>query len=260
MGYAHLGQPGPTEVTDHDQDLGIEATQAIQFFRSTYLLCSGPGGSQVACDDNSVPLVAERPTGSASSLVAQRRAPTSAGWPRRSRSAAGSARASPLRASAGWSRVRCPRHVPIPRRRCRSSFVLTRLAPTDSMLSCWNMRRTGGASSRVPPLRSSSSSLSDGESASGSCGSTTRDGEWTSLLRRKGLLGRHGLRPAGAAGPPLRVRYLRDSVELYDGDFTRIDPSAHDPAWAGRVGNNGTTATSSTSLTGSLRQSRFRAM
>src|SRR5207249_8390980 len=34
---------------------------------------------------------------------------------------------------------------------------------------------------------------------------------------------------------------VRDSVETYDGDFTRIDPSAHDPAWSGFAANRGTT-------------------
>ena len=41
---------------------GIEATQAIQFFRSTHPLCPGPGASRIGCPDNSVPMVAERPT------------------------------------------------------------------------------------------------------------------------------------------------------------------------------------------------------
>jgi hypothetical protein len=34
---------------------------------------------------------------------------------------------------------------------------------------------------------------------------------------------------------------LHESEELYDGDFTRIDPSAHDATWPGFAGNNGTT-------------------
>jgi len=34
---------------------------------------------------------------------------------------------------------------------------------------------------------------------------------------------------------------VHESEELYDGDFTRIDPSAHDSTWPGFAGNNGTT-------------------
>ena len=34
---------------------------------------------------------------------------------------------------------------------------------------------------------------------------------------------------------------VADSVVLYDGDFTRIDPSAHDTMWPGYAGNRGTT-------------------
>ncbi|HEY1347195.1 MAG TPA: hypothetical protein VGF54_19580 [Streptosporangiaceae bacterium] len=34
---------------------------------------------------------------------------------------------------------------------------------------------------------------------------------------------------------------VADSVEVYDGDFTRIDPSAHDTTWPGYAGNRGTT-------------------
>lgn len=34
---------------------------------------------------------------------------------------------------------------------------------------------------------------------------------------------------------------VRDSVELYDGEFLRIDPSAHDQSWSGNSANNGTT-------------------
>jgi hypothetical protein len=41
---------------------GIEATQAIQYFQSTHPLCPGPGASGIGCPDNSVPMVAERPT------------------------------------------------------------------------------------------------------------------------------------------------------------------------------------------------------
>ena len=34
---------------------------------------------------------------------------------------------------------------------------------------------------------------------------------------------------------------VRDSVEQYDGDFTRIDPGAHDLMWSGYAANRGTT-------------------
>jgi hypothetical protein len=34
---------------------------------------------------------------------------------------------------------------------------------------------------------------------------------------------------------------VADSVEVYDGDFTRIDPSAHDTTWPGYAANRGTT-------------------
>jgi hypothetical protein len=34
---------------------------------------------------------------------------------------------------------------------------------------------------------------------------------------------------------------VKDSVEDYDGNFTRIDPSAHDPMWPGYAANRGTT-------------------
>jgi hypothetical protein len=34
---------------------------------------------------------------------------------------------------------------------------------------------------------------------------------------------------------------VRDSIATYDGDFTRIDPSAHDTMWSGYAGNRGTT-------------------
>ena len=41
--------------------------------------------------------------------------------------------------------------------------------------------------------------------------------------------------------PTPAFRVVNDSVEDYDGDFTRIDPSAHDPNWAGYAANRGTT-------------------
>lgn len=37
------------------------------------------------------------------------------------------------------------------------------------------------------------------------------------------------------------IEVVHDSVEDYDGDFTRIDPSAHDMTWAGFAANRGTT-------------------
>jgi hypothetical protein len=37
---------------------GIEATQAIQYFKSTHPLCTAPGGTKIPCPDNSVPFVA----------------------------------------------------------------------------------------------------------------------------------------------------------------------------------------------------------
>ena len=40
----------------------IEATQAIQFCMSTLPLCTDVGGARVPCADNTVPLVAEKPT------------------------------------------------------------------------------------------------------------------------------------------------------------------------------------------------------
>lgn len=221
---------------------GIEATQAIQFFRSTHPLCSGPGGTMIACADNSVPLVAQKPvvlrlyvSGATpgSNLAGIATTPSSGAIYGSTYSIAGFggmiAPASPATRTNGATTLHI-RLRPYPVGTYRFDAIVLEYAPNSGnvvanasasiLLEFIERRRI-----RIRLVRIHYS----GRGMNVAAPSLKDFWEATDFAQR--------LLPI----PPPGFEIVRDSVETYDGDFMRIDPSAHDPMWAGRTANDGTT-------------------
>ena len=222
---------------------GIEATQAIQFFRSTHPLCPGPGGTMIACADNSVPLVAQKPvvlrlyvSGATpgANLAGIATTPSTGAIYGSTYGIAGFggmvAAASPATRTNAATTLQIRLRPSYPVGTYRFDVIVLEYAPnrgnvvasaTASILLEFIERRR----IRVRLVRIHYSGRGMNVAAP-----TLKD-FWDATDFAQRLL------PI----PPPGFEIVRDSVETYDGDFTRIDPGAHDPMWVGRTANNGTT-------------------
>jgi hypothetical protein len=221
---------------------GIEATQAIQFFRSTHPLCVGSGAAKVPCPDNGVPLVAGKPLvlrlyvsgatpGAGVGGVVSR--PTSGGTYGSTFSIAG---------TGGTVATAAP---------------AMRTDPSTTLQVVLKAQPAGTYAFDVVVLEYAPGwgSVVATATASITLSFTERRRIRVRLVRIH-YKGRGMDVPAPSARdfwdatefaqrvlpiPSPGFEIVRDSVADYDGDFTRIDPSAHDPMWAGYAANRGTT-------------------
>lgn len=221
---------------------GIEATQAIQFFRSTHPLCRSPGGTTIACSDNSVPLVAAKPTvlrlyvsgaSPGANLGGVATTPSTGGTYGSTFNVAGIggtvASAQPATRTDPATTLQVPLR-PQPVGTYRYTVIALEYAPNwgnvvSSATASIVLEFTERRRVRVRLVRIHYKGRGMDVAAP-----TLKD-FWDATDFAQRCL------PI----PPPGFEIVRDSVETYDGDFTRIDPSAHDPMWAGRAGNNGTT-------------------
>lgn len=221
---------------------GIEATQAIQFFRSTHPLCPGPGGTIIACADNTVPLVAQKQTvlrlyvsgaTPGADLGGVATTPSTGGTYGGTFNLAGIggtvASAAPASRTDPSTTLQVPLR-PQPVGTYRFNVFVLEYAPSwgnvvasasaSIVLEFIERRRI-----RIRLVRIHYTGRGLNVAAP-----TVKD-FWDGSDFAQRVM----------AIPAPGFEIMRDSVEDYDGDFTRIDPSAHDPMWAGRAANNGTT-------------------
>ncbi len=222
---------------------GIEATQAIQFFRSTHPLCPGPAGTMIACSDNTVPLMAAKPTvlrlyvsgasAPGANLGGVATTPVTGGVYGSTFDLVGLGATTASAVPANRNDPATTLQVLLrPQRAGTYSFTVIAVeyapswgkvvaAATSSIVLKFSERRRV----RVRLVRIHYTGRGMDVPAP-----TVKDFWDATDFSQRAL-------PI----PPPGFEIVRDSVETYDGDFTRIDPGAHDPTWAGRIGNNGTT-------------------
>ena len=221
---------------------GIEATQAIQFFRSTHPLCPGPGASRIGCPDNSVPMVAERPTvlrlyvsGAfpGANVGAAVTSPSTGGGYGSTFTLVGTGSMVASAAPAVRGNPATTLQValrPHPAGTYRFDVVVLEYAPNwgsavASATASITLQFTERRRIRVRLVRIHYTGRGLNVAAP-----TVKDfWDLTDFAQR--------VLPIPSPGFEL----VRESVETYDGDFTRIDPSAHDTMWPGYVANRGTT-------------------
>ena len=221
---------------------GIEATQATQFFQSTSPLCAGPAGSKVGCPDNSVPLVADKPTvlrlyvngaTPGAGVAGVVTTPSTGGVYGSTIDVVGTggmtAAASPPVRTDPSTTLQVPLR-PQPAGTHRFDVMVLEYAPnwgavvasaSDSITLQFTERRR----IRIRLVRIHYAGRGMDVPAP-----TLRD-FWDATDLGQRML------PV----PPPGFEIVRDSVETYDGNFTRIDPSSDDPAWGGRAANSGNT-------------------
>ena len=220
---------------------GVEATQSTQFFGSAFLLCTGPDGTRIPCPDNSLPLVAGKPTVlrlyvsgamAGDNLGAVATVPDSTPF------------------GPTWKVVGTGAMVATTR-------PASRLDPSTTIQIVLRAQPVG-------TYRFDVVVLNYGPNWGGVPATATRSITLTFNERRRIRIRlvriRYGGRGMNVVEPAQRDFWnatnfaqralpipspgfdlVRDSVALYDGDFTRIDPSAHDPTWSGYADNRGTT-------------------
>jgi hypothetical protein len=219
--------------------VGIEATQAIQVFRSTFPLCVTSTGQPGPCLDNSVRLVAGRrtvlrvyiedaPAGTQIGAIATRGFPYTQG-------------------TESFVRFGTPIAAP------PAQIVRTNAAHTVQIdLPAWQPGTWRFDVIAVAQLGSSYVNFATAP--------ITLDFHQRRAVRIRLVRIHYRGRGMDVAAPSLEdfwtcaafarrvlplphpgFEVVGDGVEDYDGDFTRIDPSAHDPMWPGRAANNGTT-------------------
>jgi hypothetical protein len=221
---------------------GIEATQAIQFFRSTHPLCPGPSGTNIPCPDNSLPLVAEKPT--------VLRLYVSGATPGAN---VGGAATTPTPGGAYGSTFSLVGTGVM----VASATPATRTDPTTTLQVVLKPHAPGAYRFNVIVLEYAPNW---GNVVATATASITLDFRERRRIRIRLVRIRYTGRGMNVAAPTAKdfwdatdfaqrvlpipspgFEIVRDSVERYDGDFTRIDPSAHDPAWSGFAANRGTT-------------------
>ena len=221
---------------------GIEATQATQFFASSYPLCAGPGATKVPCADNSVPLVAGKPT--------VLRLYVSGASPGDNLGGVATVPHPTTPFGSNFSVVGTGAMV-------ASAKPTSRLDPSTTIQILLRPQPVG-------TYRFDIIVLNYGPNWTSVVGSAIRSITLTFTERRRIRIRLVRIRYTGrgmnVAAPtqqdfwdatdfaqrtlPLPspgFEVVADSVALYDGDFTRIDPSAHDTTWSGYAGNRGTT-------------------
>jgi hypothetical protein len=225
---------------------GVEVTQATQFFQSTHRLCDGPGGSKIACPDNSIPLVAGKPTvlrlyvngvapGANVAATALRPVNNPPPWGAPFSFAGSSgmvvATAKPATRTDPSTTLQVTLRPSATLASGRLDLVVLEYAPawpnnavasaTSSIALQFVERRRirvrlvrihykGGGRDVAPP---------------------TQQDFWATADFAQRVL------PVPTPG----FEIVRDSVAVYDGSFMRIDPSAHDSTWTGFAANQGTT-------------------
>ena len=221
---------------------GIEATQATQFFASTHPLCTGPGAARVPCADNSIPLVAGKPT--------VLRLYVSGASPGDNLGAVATVPRSATPFGQSWSVVGTGAMV----------ATATPASRLDAATTLQILLRPQAAGTYQFDLLV----LNYGPNWGSVVGSATGTITLTFTERRRIRIRLVRIRYAGqgmnVAAPTQQdfwtatdfaqrtlpipspgFEVVADSEALYDGDFTRIDPSAHDTTWPGYAGNRGTT-------------------
>jgi hypothetical protein len=221
---------------------GIEATQAIQYFQSTYPLCPGTGATRAGCPDNSVPMVAERPTvlrlyisgaSPGANVGAAVTTPTTGGGYGSTFSLIGTgsmvARAGPaVRGDPATTMQVALR--PHAAGTYRFDVVALEYAPNwgspvASATASITLQFIERRRIRIRLVRIHYT----GQGRDVAAPTVTDFWEMTDFAQR--------VLPIPSPGFEL----VRESVEKYDRDFTRIDPSAHDTTWSGYAANRGTT-------------------
>jgi hypothetical protein len=221
---------------------GSEATQAIQFFQSTHPACTGPGGAKTPCADNSIPLVAGKQLvlrlyisgatpGSHVSAVVTHPDP-SPGWFGSGFRVAGmagmpgTASAATRTNGASTIQVLLGPYQPFT---YRFDVIVIEYDPTwrvsATAVSSLTLRFTERRRIRIRLVRINYK----GRMMDVAAPSVKDFWDATGFAQRA--------LPIPSPG----FEIVRDSVEVYDGDFMRIDPSAHDSMWMGFAGNQGTT-------------------
>ena len=221
---------------------GIEATQAIQYFQSTHPLCPGPGPTRIGCPDNSVPMVAERPTAlrlyvsgasPGANVGAAVTSPSTGGGYGATFSLAGTGSMVATAAPAVRSDAATTLQValrPHPAGTYRFDVVVLEYAPNwgspvASATASITLQFTERRRIRIRLVRIHYTGRGLDVAAP-----TVKDfWDLTDFAQR--------VLPIPSPGFEL----VRESVAPYDGDFTRIDPSAHDTTWPGFAANRGTT-------------------
>jgi hypothetical protein len=223
----------------------IEATQAIQFYMSALPLCPGSAGSRVPCGDNTVPLVAEKPT--VLRLYVTGATPGAL---------VGGLVTEPVQSGiygstfmiAGVGGMTATALAPT--RTNPSTTLQVSIKPHAAGTYRFDVIVTeDDASGKVVATASSSITLQFVE----------RRRQRIRLVRIHYTGTQNGVKKDVAPRtvrefwdatdyaqrvlpiPSPGFEIVKDSVEDYDGNFTRIDPSAHDTTWPGYAANRGST-------------------
>lgn len=226
--------------------LGVEVTQATQFFQSTHKLCTDANMSKIACPDNSVPLVAGKPTvlrvyisghtpGALVGVSAFSMAIPPLNYGQGPFSFAGvggmTANAKPATRGDASTTIQLVVRPAYTVGSSRLELVVSEYsnswhnnvvasATTSITLNFVERRRI-----RIRLVRIHYKGLGK------DIAPPTQQDFWSATDFAQRVL------PIPTPG----FEILRDSVEPYDGSFARIDPSAHDAAWPGFAANQGTT-------------------
>ena len=219
---------------------GIEATQSTQFFKSTHPLCRS-GATPAPCPDNSVPLVAEKPTVLRLYVSGATPGALLGGV------ATGSGSQSPYGPGTGIVGVAGM---------TASARPATRTDPTTTLQVLLKPHVAGtftftvivveyGPTGNVVASAASSITLEfverrrvrirlvrihfTGRGMNVAAPTVKEFWDATDLAQR--------LLPVAPPG----FEIVKESEAVYDGDFSRIDPGAHDQNWPGYAANRGTT-------------------
>src|SRR5215831_268947 len=220
---------------------GVEATQSTQFFGSSFLLCTAPGGVRIPCPDNSLPLVAGKPTvlrlyvsgaTAGDNLGAVATVPDSTTF------------GSSFRVVGTGAMVLTT--TPTSRLDPSTTIqIVLRTQPVGTYRFDLLVLNYGANWSGIPAAATTSITLTFNERRHirirlVRIHYTGRDLDVAEPTQRDFWNATDfAQRTLPIPSPGFEV--VRDSVAVYNGDFTRIDPSAHDMTWPGYASNRGTT-------------------
>jgi hypothetical protein len=220
---------------------GIEATQATQYFKSTHPLCTAPNGTKIPCSDNSVPFVA----GKQVVLRLYVSGGTQGSWLAAVVTRPGSSTPfNPGSQVLGFGGI------------AASATPATRTNAASTIQVLIAPQQAGTWKFDVIVLEYDAGWTVIGSAVS----SITLKFEDRRRIRVRLVRIRYAGRGMNVAAPSVKdfwdatdfaqrvlpvpapgFEIVRESEEPYDGDFTRIDPSAHDQMWSGYAANRGTT-------------------
>ena len=223
----------------------IEATQAIQFCMSTLPLCPGPGGTRVPCADNTVPLVAEKPTVFRLYVTGATPGALVGGVVTHPLSSGAFGSTFTTVGVGGMTASAGP-----PARTDPSTTLQVTLRPHPAGIYRFDVLVLEySASGNVVANASSTITVEFVERRrlrirlvrihyTGTQNNVKKDVAARSVQDFWNATD-YAQRVLPIPSPGFEI--VKESVEEYDGNFTRIDPSAHDSMWPGYAANRGTT-------------------